>query len=141
MEKKYCAKIEGGDEIHVVVDVNGSSIRAVSWNVVGSLALIAAAKNLKSTFPSTVEALVAPVGNDAASLLVKELVLKIQNKWDAGDDDPEVCHCRKISQRSIERAIVLGAHTLEKVRKRTSANTGCGACMPDVLDLISKRVS
>lgn len=141
MELKYSVKIEGGDEIHVVLEVEGSTVRQHTWHVIGGLALIEAAQKLKKSFPICIDQLELPQGSDAASLLVKELILKIKNQWNAGDDDPEVCHCRKISQRSIERAIVLGAHTLEKVRKRTSANTGCGACMPDVLELISKRVS
>lgn len=141
MEHNYCAKIEGGDEIRITLELDGTTIIKHTWHVVGSLNLITAAQQLKSSFPSSIDQLVVPQGADTATLLLKELVLKIKNQWNPGDDDPEVCHCRKISQSSIERAIVLGAHTLEKVRKRTSANTGCGACMPDVLDLISKRVS
>ncbi len=120
--------------------MDGTSIRSHEWTVIGSLSLLEAAQKLKQSFPTSTDQLTAPAGSDSASLLLKELILKIKNQWDAGDDDPEVCHCRKISQRSIERAIVLGAHTLEKVRKRTSANTGCGACMPEVLELIAKRV-
>ncbi len=140
-EKKFSAVIEGGEEVHLTLELEGSAIKSHKWTVIGGLSLLEKAKHLKSNFPKTLDALQAPTDKDASSLLLKELILRAKGEWHAGDDDPEVCHCRKISQRSIERAILLGANTVEKVRKRTSANTGCGACMPDVLDLINKRIS
>jgi NAD(P)H-nitrite reductase large subunit len=65
-------------------------------------------------------------------------VLKIKGEWGEAPSDPELCHCRKISQAQVERAIILGAHTIEKVRQRSSANTGCGTCLPDVEALFKK---
>lgn len=137
----YSAKVEGGEEVQVRIELEGTIIKKHEWTVVGSLALLTAAKALKKSFPKTIDQLQVPSGSDASTLLLKELVLKIKGEWALGDGDTEICHCRKISQQSIDRAIILGAHTLEKVRKRTSANTGCGACMPDVQELITKRVS
>lgn len=141
MESKYYSvKIEGGDEISLRLELDGSVIKSHEWNIVGSLKLLAVAASIKKSFPSTIEAISFPEGAEPATLLVKELLMRVKNQWSDGDDDPEICHCRKISQRAIERAVILGAHTLEKVRKRTSANTGCGACMPDVQELIAKRL-
>ncbi len=139
MEQIYSVQIEGGEEVQVRLELEGTTIKNHTWIVIGSLKLIAAAKTLKKSFPKNLNGLCVPMGADASTLLLKELVAKIKGEW--VDDDNEICHCRKINQRAIERAIILGAHTLEKVRKRTSANTGCGACLPDVQELITKRVS
>jgi bacterioferritin-associated ferredoxin len=140
LNKTYSVKIEGGDEITVNVQLDGSRIQSHVWNVVGSLDLLRSARDVRHQFPDTLSEITLPEGKTAAVLLLRELLAKIKGDWIAGDDDPEICHCRKVSQAHIERAIVLGAHTIEKIRKRTSANTGCGACMPDVEDLILKRI-
>lgn len=136
-ETKFSALIEGGDEIHLTLELDGNTIKSHQWTVIGSLSLLEKAKKLKQNFPKTISDLKVPTEKDLSSQLLKELILKVKGEWNDADD-PEICHCRKISQRTIERAILLGANTIEKVRKRTSANTGCGACMPDVQQLITK---
>ena len=136
-EKKFSAIIEGGEEVHLTLDLDGATIKSHTWTVIGSLNLLEKAKFLKQNFPKSISDLKAPNEKDASSLLLKELILRVKGEW-SDTEDPEICHCRKISQRTIERAILLGANTIEKVRKRTSANTGCGACMPDVQQLLSK---
>ncbi len=50
-----------------------------------------------------------------------------------------VCKCRAVKLRTIRDAIKGGADTLEKVRKKTRANTGCrNTCTPWILELIEK---
>ena len=141
MQKKYGVKIEGGEEIHLQLEVSGDTIEKQSWQVVGGFDLIQLVQALYNQNIQRIQDFPEPQGLSSSVLLLKELILRVKGQWVEGDQDMEVCHCRKISEAAIDRAILLGAHNLEKVRKRTSANTGCGACMADVQSLISKRVS
>lgn len=141
MVRSYSATIEGGEEVHVEITVSGDVIMRKSWKVVGSLELLRLVRDIHNQNIKYISDFKSPQGGSPSVLLLKELILKIKDEWVDGDNDLEVCHCRKVSQASIERAVILGANTIEKVRKRTSANTGCGACMVDVQSLISKRIS
>ena len=48
-----------------------------------------------------------------------------------------VCKCKVIKYRAIRQAIENGADTIEKVRMKTRANTGCGKrCTPKILEMI-----
>lgn len=141
MVHSYSATIEGGEEVHLELTISGDVIGQKSWRVVGGLELLRLVREIHNQDMKYICDFKEPQGSSTSVLLLKELILKIKNEWVDGDNDLEVCHCRKVSQASIERAILLGANTIEKVRKRTSANTGCGACMVDVQSLISKRIS
>lgn len=140
-QHKFEVSILGGDKVTVTVDMAGTVIQSTSWNVIGSLELVAAVTVLKNQLQGDVTKLAVPQGKTASQLLLKKLVLKIKGEWLAEDSDPELCHCRKIPQTHVERAIILGAHTVEKVRQRTSANTGCGTCLPDVEKILEKYLA
>jgi bacterioferritin-associated ferredoxin len=131
-QQKFEVSLHGGDRIAVTVESDGSVIKSTSWQMIGSLELIQAAQKLKGSIKGDVLAIPVPQGTEPAQLLLKKLILKIKGQWLDEEGDPELCHCRKIPQAHVERAIVLGAHSVEKVRLRTSANTGCGTCLPDV---------
>lgn len=122
MQRTVKAGFSGMDQIEVVCD--GGKI--ISSKVVGSLELLNKFKTWQKN------PLNLPSGKTSEDLLLKELSLKIQDQWPLTNDEPELCHCRKIPQMNVERAVVLGAHSVEQVRARTSANTGCGTCLPDV---------
>jgi NAD(P)H-nitrite reductase large subunit len=51
-----------------------------------------------------------------------------------------VCRCNNIKYRTIERAIVEGARTVDAVAARTTATTGhCGgSCTPNIIDMIEE---
>lgn len=140
MQKIFSAKILGGDEIHLSLQIDGDAIQSCSYKVVGSLQLMHSVHEWYRNLPKNISSIVLPAGKDMSTLLLREVLCKVKGEWSDGDDDPEICHCRKVAQATIERAIVLGAHNLEKIRKRTSANTGCGACMPDIEELLTKRL-
>lgn len=122
MQRIFKVGFSGMDQIEVVCDGG----KVTSSKVVGSLELLNKFKQWQKN-PILISSGKAP-----EDLLLKELSLKIQDKWPLTGDEPELCHCRKIPQINVERAIVLGAHSVEQVRARTSANTGCGTCLPDV---------
>lgn len=140
MVKTHSVKIDGGDEIHLILELDGQRILKHTWNITGSLELLEQAQKLKQQFTDSLSSIPVPKGTSAATIMLREVLLRAKNEWTEGSGDLEVCHCRKISEGVIERAIILGAHSIEKVRKRTSANTGCGACLPDVQALLDKRL-
>lgn len=136
MQKEFSAGIPGGDEVQVQVTFSqDGQITKSQWKVVGSLDLIERARTLQAGLRGPVMAIAPPSGTTFSELLLKELILKIKGEWPE-EPEPELCHCRNVPQKIVERAILLGAHTVEKVRQRTSANTGCGTCLPEVERLL-----
>ena len=134
----YKAAVRGGDEVTVQVDLKNNEILSSQWMVIGRESLIEAVQKFKPSFQGALNALKVPEGRSLESLLLREIVMKVKDQWGDLPPDPELCHCRKIPQENVERAILLGAHTVEKIRQRTSANTGCGTCLPDIEDLLKK---
>lgn len=51
-----------------------------------------------------------------------------------------VCRCNNVKYKTIEKAIVAGARTVNEIAARTSATTGyCGGtCTPEVQKMIEK---
>ncbi len=138
MTKTFVAAIAGGDSVEAIVTFDKDTIRKVQWNIVGRLALYAAINQLQAKMLVHKSKLPVPQGKEPEQLLLRELLLKIREEWGDEPSDPELCHCRKIPQINVERAIILGAHTIEKVRARSSANTSCGTCLPEVDALFKK---
>lgn len=136
MQKDFSAGITGGDEVQVHVTFSSDGqITHSKWKVIGSLELVEKARALQPGLRGPVSGLSLPQGTSFSELLLKELILKIKGEW-PDEPEPELCHCRNVPQKIVERAILLGAHTVEKVRQRTSANTGCGTCLPEVERLL-----
>ncbi len=77
---------------------------------------------------------------DHVSLIINEVILKLQNKWPHPYTHEEVCHCRVVSLETVEQAILNGADTPEMVSKWTMASTACGTCRPDVEKILKFRL-
>lgn len=58
------------------------------------------------------------------------------------DQDPEktICFCYNVPLATIVKAIDEGAVTIEQVREKTCANTGCGGCEADVTDILAAKL-
>jgi nitrite reductase (NADH) large subunit len=54
-------------------------------------------------------------------------------EWPAGTT---VCNCKGISRGALSRAIQEGRTTIEALRDRTGAGTGCGTCKPHLAALL-----
>lgn len=51
-----------------------------------------------------------------------------------------VCKCKAVRYKTIRIAIEEGADTIEKVREKTSANTGCGKrCTDKIHEMIREH--
>ena len=79
-------------------------------------------------------------GKDHVSILLRELVLKLQDRFHLPYQDAELCHCRAVPTDVVDRAIIGGCHTPQAVARTTSAGTSCGTCRPDTELLIAYRL-
>ena len=82
-----------------------------------------------------------PMGVSHEELLLKEALLKLQGQWQYPYEHEELCHCRAITTKKVDEAILMGAHTPEKVSRQTSASTACGTCRTDVEKIIAYRLT
>ena len=48
-----------------------------------------------------------------------------------------VCICRKVCDRTIQRAIADGAATLDEVARRCGAGTDCGSCHAELEEMLA----
>ena len=46
--------------------------------------------------------------------------------------DELTCFCYTVEKKRIVQAIEAGCRTVEEVREKTRATSGCGGCRPDV---------
>ena len=51
-----------------------------------------------------------------------------------------VCHCRRVSDRSVAAAVSAGAPDVRTVVRETSAGTGCGGCVSTLRELIERAL-
>ncbi len=138
MTQKFSAFIVGGDSIEVTVTFEKEILHHMEWHIVGRAELYLAVEKIIPHMRVAKNQIPILTGKTPEQLLLRELLLKIRGEWGDAPSDPELCHCRKIPQTHVERAIILGAHTIEKVRARSSANTSCGTCLPEVEELFKK---
>lgn len=81
-----------------------------------------------------------PPGDDHASMLVRELILKAQKKWQFPISTSEICHCRSVSTETVDEAVLMGARSIDLISKRTSAGTSCGTCSEDLEKVLCYRL-
>ena len=139
MEQKWNWNQNGQESLEIVLDIENSSIQKASIKAIGCLDFLKLSQKMKEKLNGPIAELLPPSGKDHSSMIWREMITRIQDEWQLPVAAEELCHCRKVSTHQVDRSIVYGAHTLEEVRKRTSANTGCGTCKNDVEQLISYR--
>jgi bacterioferritin-associated ferredoxin len=77
-----------------------------------------------------------PQGKDHVSLLISELILKARGQWKDSYTEKEICHCRNITTEKVRHAVYNGAHVIEDIRSRSGANTACGTCRDNIMNLV-----
>ncbi|MFN7454520.1 MAG: (2Fe-2S)-binding protein [Pseudobdellovibrionaceae bacterium] len=82
-----------------------------------------------------------PQGQTHSEILLRQFLLEQRGEWNPPYTHEEICHCRAVPTREVEKAIIMGAHTTQKVSRWTSASTACGTCRPDVEKMISYFLS
>lgn len=94
----------------------------------------------KKNFGPDIKKWPLPQGHSHSELIIKELILKLTNKWDYPYKDSEICHCRHVPTSVVDNAIIQGAHTLDLASQWTGCSTACGTCKPDVEKIIQFRI-
>lgn len=79
-------------------------------------------------------------GKDHSAVLMRELVLRAQNKFAIPYTEEELCHCRAVSAARVDQAIKGGCLTTAAVARATSAGTSCGTCKVNTQGLIDYRL-
>jgi len=135
MELPLVVEIAGRDRLEVL------SLNPFQMKVIGCSALVQKLQEMKKAGGAIPTKWSLPTGTDHVSLLIKELILKLQGKWQHPYQHEEVCHCRNVSLETVEQAIFNGAHTPDMVSRWTSASTACGTCRPDVEKILKYRLT
>lgn len=120
--------------------VAADEIVEASLVVIGGPEALSLAAVWRERLRGSLAALELPTGHSPFEILLRELILKIQGKWNFPYKQEEVCHCRVVSLETVDAAIVCGAHTPQRVSEWTSASTACGTCRPDVTNMIAYRL-
>lgn len=97
-------------------------------------------KNYRSKFGSNVFNWPVPVGQSHSEMIVREFILKLKDQWEYPYKDEEICHCRHVKTKTVDQAVLNGAHTHELAMQWTSCSTACGTCKPDVEKVIKYRL-
>ena len=136
MKQEFVAEIKGRDEIRLILE-NGKA----SWSAVGCLSLLRTVKAYAAQVDDSVHSWPLPEGHGHTFILLREIILKAKGEWDFPVELEELCHCRQIATCKVDRAIVAGAHSAEKVSQQTSAGTACGTCRFQTEKLIEFRLA
>lgn len=126
-------------EFEIEVDEQGT-VSALKWNALGCHNLIEAAGRAANLLLSRKLENQSWPGAEHWDLLLSEVFGRLQGKFQLPREGEELCHCRRIQAAVVDQAIVMGAHTPEKVKAWTAASSGCGTCRPEVEKLICFRL-
>jgi len=131
----------GRDYIRVDYDVNAGVLSNVSVRAVGCHFLLQKVQLLRGRLSGKIDDLLIPEGHDHATILIREIVLKIKGLWNFPYAEAELCHCRAVPTARVDEAIVCGDHRVEDVAENTSAGTACGSCRRDTQRIIDYRLN
>jgi bacterioferritin-associated ferredoxin len=128
---KISVELEGRDRI----EVQGTQVRFRGCSELTELM-----KSMRQNHGDDLSQWPLPNGSSHSEILLRELVLKLRGEWAFPYKEAEVCHCRNVPCKTIDQAVIAGAHTTAIVSRQTSASTACGTCRPDVQRIIDYRL-
>ena len=131
---------EGRNEVWLRLDRDDEAINAVEMKAIGDLDFLHRCQDMKAQLLGPIGELPTLEGTDMATLIWLEILGRIKKEWTLPVEHDELCHCRQVSTRKVDEAVVFGAHTLSEIRRQTSANTGCGTCLGDIKKLVQHRL-
>ncbi|MFN7728330.1 MAG: (2Fe-2S)-binding protein [Bdellovibrio sp.] len=112
-----------------------------TFEVIGCAEITKLVQQLTTQHGADPSAWSLPEGDGHAAMMLRELILRVRGEWAYPYEHLEVCHCRSVATEMVDQAILAGAHTCERVSRRTSASTACGTCRPDVQRILSYRLA
>ncbi len=134
MELPLVVELKGRDRLEI------TSLSPLKMKIIGCEKLHKKLTDLKKSEGSDIAKWKLQNEKDHVSLLINELIFKLQEKWAHPYPHEEVCHCRVVTLETVEQAIFNGADTPEMVSKWTMASTACGTCRPDVEKILNFRL-
>ncbi len=134
MELPLVVEFKGRDRLEI------TSLSPFKMKIIGCENLHKKLTSLKKSEGADIAKWKLQKEKDHVSLLINELILRLQNNWSHPYPHEEVCHCRVVSLETVEQAILNGADTPEMVSKWTMASTACGTCRPDVEKILNFRL-
>ena len=140
-EIQFHSSIPGREELHLQLKVDDSGqIQEAQLKGIGNSQLLKLLKDYRPKLTGNLNDVPLPEGKETSSMMLRELILKAQGKWDFPFKEEETCHCRVVSTEKVDQAILVGAHTPQQVSEQTSASTACGTCRPDVEAMLDYRL-
>lgn len=154
MKKTIDVGLLGRDQVRATFTFTESILNEVEFEASGCqkfLQLLAALREDILKLPHADRDLVNPSAklseifstfnkSDHSSILIRELILRLQEKFQLPYAETEICHCRAVPTEVVDRAIIAGSHTVQAVARVTSAGTSCGTCRSDTELLLEYRL-
>lgn len=134
MENSLNIKLSGQDSVQINLVNNKHQVTFKGCHEFTEIML-----SFKRNFGVDIARWPLPKGNSHSEMLIRELILKLQGKWQFPYVDQELCHCRHVSTSIVDEAIINGAHTSELASLWTGCSTACGTCRADVETIIKYR--
>lgn len=128
---------DGGDQISMLAQKSDDYLSNVEINIVGKSSFLSLVHEWRPHFGKKIDKIPLPEGASEEALVLKELILRLQDKWEPPYTAEELCHCRLVPTAKVQEAILLGARENQTVGQMTSAGTGCGTCSKDIDAMIS----
>ena len=132
--------IEGQDELTLSYELNDKrEVVSAKLSVIGCPTMMELVKKWRPLLNGGVDAIPLPRETHHSAMLLRQLILELQGKWDFPYKEFELCHCRAIPTKKVDDAIICGAKTVRDVSRKTSAGTACGTCRPDIEKVLKYR--
>lgn len=128
-------KVDGRDQIKLETLNDQNKV-----SFIGCFEFTQLVKNYRAKFGNDVFKWPVPSGTTHSEIVIREFIMKLKGTWDYPYKDEELCHCRHVSTKTVDQAIINGAHTHELASRWTGCSTACGTCKPDVEKIIKYRV-
>lgn len=134
-------KTEARDQLFLSLDLVKDEIQSAKLSAIGCLAMLKLAAEFREKLNGKLDHIAIPEGKTHEAMMLRELVLKIQGKWNYPYKDDEVCHCRAVATQKVDAAVLAGCHSVDAIKRATSASTSCGSCSSDIEAIIRYRVN
>ena len=140
MDKEIKVSIPGREELSLKYQESGSQLQLIHLKAIGGPSLLGLVAEWRGKLKGPIASLPLPEGPSTGAMLLREVILRAQGKWQFPYEHEELCHCRVVATAKVDAAVLTGAHHPRDVSKQTSASTACGTCLPDVEAIIAYRL-
>lgn len=139
-EQKIKVEVKDREWLEFNFQIEQGRIKSAKVLAQGCLPLIHAAQKAAQSFEGqNVSDLKWAQTDEHWDQMILEAISRLQGCYELPYKEAELCHCRKVPTAVVNDAILLGAHTPEKVKAWTGASGGCGTCRSDVTNMIEFR--